>query len=243
MSTVKSRRRRRRTAEEAHREILAVAQRRLAAGGPEAIRLQDIAADVGISHPAVLHHFGSREGLLRSLARSALTSLNADILRAISDPAASTTAAQILDRIYDTLGDSGHARLMAWLALSGYPLPPRDEDEHLLRALADALFARIAEGARLAGGTPPRREEIDFTVRLVAVAMMGDAIFGAVVSRSAAQPEGPDLQHRFRAWFGEVLSERLLGAERPRARPPKRKARPARPAAKRLAGRARNSVR
>jgi len=242
LSTVKSRRRRR-TAEEAHREILTAAQRRLAAGGPEAIRLQDIAADVGISHPAVLHHFGSREGLLRSLARSALTSLNADILRAISDPAAGATPAQILDRIHGTLGDSGHARLMAWYVLSGYPLPPRDEDEHLLRALADALFARVAESARLAGRTPPRREEIDFTVRLVAVAMMGDAIFDGVVSRSAAQPEGPDLQRRFRAWLGELLSERLLGTQRETSRPSKKKARPDRSGAKRSATRATNSSR
>ena len=39
--------RRRRTAEEARHEILAAAQRRLAEGGPEAIRLQDIARDLG----------------------------------------------------------------------------------------------------------------------------------------------------------------------------------------------------
>src|SRR6185369_15152486 len=76
--------RRRRTAEEARYEILAAAQRRLTDGGPEAIRLQDIARDLGISHPTILHHFDSREGLMQALARSAMGALNADIMRAIS---------------------------------------------------------------------------------------------------------------------------------------------------------------
>ena len=52
----------RRTAEEARRLILDAAEKRLAQQGPEGLRLQDIARDIGISHPAILHHFESREG-------------------------------------------------------------------------------------------------------------------------------------------------------------------------------------
>ncbi|MBV1885644.1 MAG: TetR family transcriptional regulator, partial [Parvibaculaceae bacterium] len=47
----------RRTAEEARRLILDAAEKRLAEQGPEGIRLQDIAKDIGVSHPAILHHF------------------------------------------------------------------------------------------------------------------------------------------------------------------------------------------
>ena len=75
--------RRRRTAEEARREILEAARVRLAKGGPEAVRLQDVAADVGISHPAILHHFESREGLLQALATSAMEELNDGLVRDI----------------------------------------------------------------------------------------------------------------------------------------------------------------
>jgi AcrR family transcriptional regulator len=39
------------------------------------LRLQDIAADVGISHPAVLHHFGSREALVHAVIQRAILSL------------------------------------------------------------------------------------------------------------------------------------------------------------------------
>ena len=59
--------RRRRSAAETRDAILEAAERRLVDGGPEAIRLQEIAADAGISHPAILHHFGSREGLVEAM--------------------------------------------------------------------------------------------------------------------------------------------------------------------------------
>ena len=39
--------------EEAQTRILDAAERRLAIGGPEALRLVDIAKDLGISHPAI----------------------------------------------------------------------------------------------------------------------------------------------------------------------------------------------
>ena len=70
----------RRTAEEAHRRILDATERRLIDGGPEAVRLQDIAADVGISHPGILHHFGSRERLLAALAKRAIGNLERELL-------------------------------------------------------------------------------------------------------------------------------------------------------------------
>ena len=62
MADTEPKKRVRRTKEEAQRVILDAAEERLANGGPEALRLQDIAADVGISHPAILHHFEAVTG-------------------------------------------------------------------------------------------------------------------------------------------------------------------------------------
>ena len=67
--------RRRRSREEARRLILDAAERLLTEGGPEAVRLQEVGRAVGISHPAVLHHFGSREGLLLELESRAMERL------------------------------------------------------------------------------------------------------------------------------------------------------------------------
>src|ERR1700681_1846339 len=64
-------RRVRRTPEEAKRLILETARALVARTGPQGLRLQDIAAEAGISHPLILHHFGSRAGLVRALAQEA----------------------------------------------------------------------------------------------------------------------------------------------------------------------------
>src|SRR5205809_814516 len=61
----------RRSPEEARRLILETAQALIARAGPEALRLQEIAAAAGISHPLILHHFGSREGLVHLIAAAA----------------------------------------------------------------------------------------------------------------------------------------------------------------------------
>lgn len=200
--------RRRRTAEEARHEILAAAQRRLAEGGPEAVRLQDIARDCGIAHPTILHHFHSREGLLVALARSATTALNDDILLAIGAPQPGTVA--VLDRIFETLGESGHARLLAWTAMS-QRTPRSDAGEPAsLRALADAVYRRLATEAAAAGRTPPPREDVIFAVRLAATAMLGDALMGDVLNRLSGQTDGPAHQRRFRRWLAAQL-EAMFG--------------------------------
>jgi AcrR family transcriptional regulator len=212
--------RRRRTAEEARHEILAAAQRRLAEGGPEAVRLQDVARDCGIAHPTILHHFASREGLLVALARSAIGALNDDILRALTTPHAGTSAAAVLDRIFETLGESGHARLLAWTALSERAPRPETGEAPTLRVLADSLQRRLADETRAAGGAPPTREDSEFAVRLVATAMLGDALMGDVFNRLAGHPGDAAFQRRFRRWLAQLLEERFSRtlAPRPRAR-------------------------
>jgi TetR/AcrR family transcriptional regulator, repressor for neighboring sulfatase len=221
VAATKTQPRRRRTAEEARHEILAAAQRRLAEGGPEAIRLQDIARDLGISHPTILHHFESREGLLQALARSAMSALNADVMRAISDPNRGASPEAVLDRVFETLGESGHARLLAWAALSDRAAArPRSEPhEQSLRMIADVIHRRLTEEARAAGGRAPSREEADFTVRLVASAMVGDALIGDVVTRLAGLSDAPAVARRFRVWLAALLDERYrtqVTSKRPR---------------------------
>jgi len=74
----------RRTPEEARRLILETAQSLITSTGPEGLRLQDIAAGAGISHSLILHHFGSREGLVRALTRQAIAELRDKLLAAMA---------------------------------------------------------------------------------------------------------------------------------------------------------------
>src|SRR5262245_65030111 len=76
-------RRQRRTADEARAEILDAAERVLIETGPGAIRLQQVAKLVGVSHPTVLHHFGTREALVEAVVERALQAMQEDVLTAI----------------------------------------------------------------------------------------------------------------------------------------------------------------
>lgn len=198
--------RQRRSAEEARSLILDAAERRLAEAGPGGIRLQDVAAEVGVSHPAILHHFGSREGLVRAVVDRAMRALEADLVEAFqSTDGGPPDGAAMLDAVFETLADKGHGRLLAWLLLSGY-----EDALHLdaarasWRAITDATHA-----LRTAGGRRADREDTSFTVILAALAIFGQAIAGRTTFRMAGVDRDRAVERRFRKWLAGVLVEHL----------------------------------
>jgi len=208
----------RRTAEVARRQILEAAQKRLIDGGPEAIRLQDIAADVGISHPAILHHFAGRDGVLEALVTHAIRGLQEDLIRVVEarrvGDAPTKRAARTLEmfeQISHVLVDLGYARLLAGLILSGAKLekPMRG----IFRELAEAVHASRVQRRREDGRPLPRREDTLFSITLVWVGLFGDALFGRSARLSVGLPDDAETTRRFRRWLAD-------NAEGIRADPP-----------------------
>jgi len=103
----------RRTPHEARRLILTAAQEAIARTGPEGLRLHDIATAAGISHPLILHHFGSRAGLVRALTREAIAELKDKLVAAMTERDYSIE--EQLDRVFDAFRD-GLGQRLAWLA-------------------------------------------------------------------------------------------------------------------------------
>lgn len=199
-------RRVRRSAEEAQRLILDAAENRLREGGPEAIRLQDIARDVGISHPAILHHFASRDGLTQALEQRAMRRLEAELVAVLStQPARGETAIDVIERAFAALGDAGHARMLAWRVLQAEPAEPK-VDRTLLKALADLLHERRVEAAGAERRAAPDPHDTEFVVRLAAAAMLGDGIFAPFLDASFGRANDPARQRRFREWFARLLA-------------------------------------
>ncbi|MCP4905982.1 MAG: helix-turn-helix transcriptional regulator, partial [bacterium] len=185
--------------------ILDAAQRLLSSGGPDAIRLQDIARDVGISHPTILHHFGSRDGLIRALDARAIHALTGDVER-ILESNQSLHPAELVERVAETMDQQGLARLIALWAM-------REPETGIATELDPA--ALVHDVSKLIGdrlddpdGTPADRQEaISFRVRLAVFAMFGQALVGDVMS--PVPPEQRDAErHRFRRWLAELLLER-----------------------------------
>ncbi len=196
-------RRKRRTADQARREILDAAQRRLVEGGPDAIRLQDIARDVGISHPAILHHFGSREGLLGALDERAIRALTNDVARVLSlDGEREVTGAQLIERVAEAMEEQGLARLIAWWSLRGPSQDGSLDPARLVVEAAELIRDRLLR-SDVPGSSPPL-DHLVFGVRLAVVAMFGDALIGdELTQRPAAEREAE--RHRFRAWLADLL--------------------------------------
>jgi AcrR family transcriptional regulator len=191
--------RKRRTAEQARSAILDAAERRLVAGGPGAIRLQEVAADVGMSHPTVLHHFGSREGLIEAVVVRALDSLRAVLVATVrASPERPGQVEAMLDGVFEALVDAGHGRAFLWLALSGYA--PTVE-ELRVRSVAEAVHEVRKERRKQAGKRVPPFEDTYFTVLLPALALLSLSVIG-----HEDDPEGPA---RFRAWLAKMIHRHL----------------------------------
>jgi AcrR family transcriptional regulator len=197
--------RQRRTADEARAAILDAAERCLVEAGPGAIRLQQVAADVGVSHPTVLHHFGSREALVEAVVERALGAIQADVLAAIQRaPDGEDEVAALLDRVFAALSTGGHGRALAWCALSGMTPSPQDLR---LREIAEAAH-HIRKSRRGAARTPPF-EDTTFTILLAMFAIFAESVAWPMMSRGAGLPEGKAAEERFRRWLAGVLITHL----------------------------------
>src|SRR5215472_1098040 len=199
IETSKRGKRLRRTPEEARRLILEAAQTRLATTGPEGLRLQDIAAAAGISHPLILHHFGSREGLVRALTRQAAAELRDRLVVAMESSEYSVE--KQLDRVFDAFRD-GLAQRLAWLATvdpSGGP----EAAQMVMRDIADTLHARRT--AIAPSGAEIARDDTDSLIHLVATAAFGEALYGAQLRLSAGLPATIETERGFRLWLAALI--------------------------------------
>ena len=197
----------RRSADEARRLILDAAEERLAAQGPEGIRLQDIARDVGISHPAILHHFESREGLVRALIARTSAQLRDKMLTALQSRRGSehvVEANELIANVFETLSDRGTARLLSWMLLTGRS-PEYSTSGALVTEIADELHQRRKEDAAKTGKDAPDREDTLFMAILTANAAFGDAIIGRELAKDAGLDQAGVA--RFRAWFAKLLHD------------------------------------
>jgi AcrR family transcriptional regulator len=188
----------RRTPEDARRVILDAAEASMAAVGPAGIRLQDVATAAGVSHPTILHHFGSREGLIMALNLRTLEDLRANLLHGMTDHPESD------DPIGQTFAAyrNGLAQRMMWLMQSA-PLPgPHGLTmfEEIVQALHKVRLSVAQPGAVV--------DEADTRaiVHLTTLAAFGDAILGPRLRQAEDADAEVAQRRRFETWFEALIS-------------------------------------
>jgi AcrR family transcriptional regulator len=169
--------------------ILCAAQGRLARLGADGIRLQDIARDAGVSHPTILHHFGSRDGLIVALVKHIGQISIAELMR---------RAPQITQRVpndiskvgltFEVLADKGFGALIGW----AYRQRPADIAP-MIQTMFNMAFDSIIS----------QKTELDYAMRVALMAAAGETLIGKPI------PMGPGTQDDYRSWLSGLLGTHL----------------------------------
>ena len=198
--------RRRLSASAAQRQILEAAEKRLIEGGPEAVRVQTLARELGVTDAAIYHHFESRQGLLDALLRHAGRGLKESISGVVEHfDAQHLRVAEIADLILDVYERRGYARLALWLRLSGW----RERGSGMFQPLAEALHDARVKSADESGAPRPDFEDTLFAVVLLNSSLFAEAWMGRAMRRSAGLSADTATRDRYRRWLSRAI-ERLL---------------------------------
>lgn len=170
--------RRRLDAADARESILAAAEALLVDGGPDALRLTEVATRAGVSHPNVLYHFGSVSELQAQLAQRVAVRLASEMAQVFAQGmSGQMPLEQAIDAVFRVFDEGGFARLLAWLELS--------KNEPTFEALAsklELLRKVISSHPALQGEeNARRRRRIVPVIELVIVSAIGYGLVGKTV--------------------------------------------------------------
>lgn len=196
-------RRQRRTSEEARTLALVSARKLLLASGPDAITLQAVAADLGMSHTNLIHHFGSAGGLHVALMREMVSELTATIESAITRlRAGQGDVRDFVDIVFDAFDAGGAGQLAAWISLSG-------ESAQLapVGAVVRNHILNVERGAGVNAGDVHKR--ITSITLLVTMTAFGDAVIGDNLRRMVGRE-----RDAVRRLIGDLLPN-LMGPAQP----------------------------
>jgi len=200
----------RRTADEARCQILEAADAALARSGVAGIRLQELARAVGMSHPTILHHFGSREGLVRAVVDRAMETLSDRLVEAIAQTEDGLAPPEAVEWVFDVFGDQGMARQLTWLALSDEEVDARGD--HNLQRIAEAIHPLRAASLAAKGRPAPSYEDTVFVVVLSAIGVIGTSILASPMLESAGLGDDPEALARFKQFLHRLLFGYLEGS-------------------------------
>lgn len=187
----------RRHPEEAKALILDAAEASMKAGGPASLRLQDVARAAGVSHPTILHHFGSREGLVRALNLRSLEALTTGLIERMGQAQSGDDG---IRRTFEAYRD-GLAQRTIWL-LQSQEAPLAQVNVTMFEDIVQALHA-IRQRYALPGHLPDI-EDTRSVVHLTTIAAFGDALIGPRL-RNGSGPEDVVRRERFIQWFARLL--------------------------------------
>lgn len=184
--------------EQAKLVILDAAEKIMIKVGPAGLRISAVAKLASMAHPNIIHHFGSRDGLINAIAERVGLRATERITKAITkatkaapkDRVAAMT--HVLDVAY--AGDQGKAAV--WLHISGAESDFNDNMQRIV-ALSHRLRKAIDPKANL--------ENTNRLVMLVTLALVGEVVSGADVKGALGFNSSNGSRAHFHQWLAEIL--------------------------------------
>lgn len=204
----------RRSKQEARQAILEAAQVILVKDGLDAVRVQRVAADVGVTDAAVHYHFGNHAGLVEALLKHCGKKLVAE-LRAASPAEEHVDLRAVSRAMKRAYVDGGAARMLMWLKLAGW----RPRGSGMLSGLIASTHAQRVTEATARGAAVPSLTDTKFLLTLLNAVHLAQAIAGDALLRAADAPADAAEQQRFLDWVtARVADLAMTGANAPRSR-------------------------
>ncbi|WP_116997598.1 TetR/AcrR family transcriptional regulator [Desertimonas flava] len=156
----------------ARERLLAKVVDHLAANGVADASLREIAAAVGTSHRMLLHHFGSREGLLAEVVRAVEASQRAALAEVFAgaDAGGPVDARQLSARYWDTLVEVAQRFGVLFFELSAHAAVGRAYATTLREDLVDGWLPGVTE---LLGRLGVKPDDAPAAARLAVAASRG----------------------------------------------------------------------
>ena len=184
--------------EKAKQAILDAAESLMIDVGPAGLRISAVAKKAGMAHPNILHHFGSREGLLNALANRigerATIRITSAIDQALS--ASGDEKVEALTHVLETAYPGDQGRAAVWLHLSGAESSLRSNMQQIVE-LSHQLRRSFDLDASL--------ENTNRLVLLITLALVGEAVSGDNMKEALGFKQGDGSRAHFKQWLAEIL--------------------------------------
>lgn len=184
--------------EQARKAILDAAEKIVVEVGPAGLRISAVAKKAGMAHPNIIHHFGSREGLLNALAERVGKNATERTTQAISEALIATPEQRVaaLTHVLDSAYQGDEGKVAVWLHLSGADSSLRSNMQRIVE-LAHELRKTVNQDVSYAS--------TNRLVMLVTMALVGEVVSGAGIKDALGFGSEDRNRAHFHKWLAEIL--------------------------------------
>lgn len=188
--------------------ILDAAEKIVVKVGPAGLRISAVAKQARMAHPNIIHHFGSREGLLNALGSRVGDRITERVTKAIQAAVNAPDSEKVvaIKRILDSVYTGNEGKIAVWMHLNGSMVAIDDNIQEIVTA-AHQLRQSIQSNASYVNTTR--------MVTLITHALIGEVVCGSTIQSALNISEPNDqteknkfptsLSEQFRHWLAELM--------------------------------------